>query len=487
MAVPSGYAWARELDPNAVYEGGVLKALGRTYKPGEYYLEGGRAYIPNPVPEGYQWIRSYFAPGQVSYDERTRTINLPGGLSIPQSQLITIGGRTYAPASQLTQAYQTYAATYKPPEPTAEDVRRKSEALMQVYAPLMEAVKSRLGLNLKTIQEQAEQQRRLAEAAYQSSLTNLQRKETADWNRIVKSALTRGLGASPLTSYEQRKVAEAYAPEYQQLETNRAAQLANIAAQAALAADELAQQGQEQQAQWASQIAQYAYNALQSDAAEQKKAVQNLGDIFASLAEAEAKRQQEEAKLAWEKEKLAQQLGVQREIGLKDYLYGPSPADQLRAEVQRQAIAARLAGGGSGGYTPAQRIDDLFKVWQITGTAPAGLEELGVEPGTLLKDTRAQDLAEDRYMLIKRLTAPQGTSVTLSYDGKLMTFPAMTREEALQEIEWKRLAGIIDDDYAAQLRAIVDQVAQPQPPKKGPLDWFREAINTYGMIHGWRQ
>ena len=105
-------------------------------------------------------------------------------------------------------------------------------------------------------------------------------------------------------------------------------------------------------------------------------------------------------------------------------------------QYQMMALANRLSGGG-GGYTPSQRIDDLFKVWQITGKAPTGLENLGVEPGTPFANTREQDLAEDRYVFIKRLTAPQGTTVTLRYNGELMTFPAQTREEALQDIEEK--------------------------------------------------
>ncbi len=325
------YVWAREVDPNAMWdpENRTVTVLGRTYKPGEYYLENGRAYIPNPVPEGYQWVRSYFAPGQVSYDEKTRTINLPGGLSIPQSQLITIGGRTYAPASQLAQAYQTYAATYKPPEPTAEDVKRKSDAMMQVYSPLMEAVRSRLNLNLKNIQAQADQQRRLADVAYQSAQSNLQRRETGSWNTIMKSALARGLGASPLTSYEQRKVAEAYAPEYQQLETNHATQLANIASQAAMAADELAQQGQELEAQWASQIAQYAYNALQSDAAAQKQAVQSLANYFSNLATSQARAQQEAQKLQLDLYKAMLPYMYPTANALVPYQYGPTPAEML--------------------------------------------------------------------------------------------------------------------------------------------------------------
>ena len=365
------YVWAREVDPNAMWdpENRTVTVLGRTYKPGEYYLENGRAYIPNPVPEGYQWVRSYFAPGQVSYDEKTRMINLPGGLSIPQSQLITIGGRTYAPASQLAQAYQTYAATYKPPEPTAADVQRKSEALMQVYSPLMQTVRERLGLDLKKVQEQADQQRRLAEAAYQTALANTQRKETADWNRIVKSALTRGLGASPLTSYEQRKVVEAYAPEYQQLETNRAAQLANIASQAALSAEELAMQGRELEAQWASQIAQYAYNALQSDAAEQKKAVQNLADYFAALSESQAKAQQEAAKLAWEKEKAYLPYMYAPKEALLPYELGPTPYQQQYLAQQLQKLQS-----ANQKLSPTEYATDVKQ--KVTAGVQAALDEL---------------------------------------------------------------------------------------------------------------
>lgn len=320
MAVPSGYKWVRELDPSAVYQNGVVKALGKTYNPGEYYMESGRAYVPNPVPEGAQWIRSYFPGGQVSYDQATGKIGLPGGLELQGGNLPTVGGKTYISPSQLATYYQTHAATYKPKPPTAEEVRQQTEALMQVYAPVMDVTKERLGLNLKTIQEQADQQRRLAEAAYQGALASTRRQETADWNTIVKSALSRGLGASPLTSYEQRKVAEAYAPEYQQLETNRAAQLANIASQAALSAEELAMQGRDIEAQWASKIAEYAYNAMQSSAAEQKQAIQSLADYFANLASQELQKSFTEAGLTgmyqgqptWERQYQAAQLANER-------------------------------------------------------------------------------------------------------------------------------------------------------------------------------
>lgn len=350
MAVPSGYKWVRELDPSAVYQNGVVKALGKTYNPGEYYMESGRAYVPNPVPEGAQWIRSYFPGGQVSYDQATGKIGLPGGLELQGGNLPTVGGKTYISPSQLATYYQTHAATYKPKPPTAEEVKRQSEALMQVYGPLMDVTKERIGMNLKAIQEQADQQRRLAEAAYQGGLKNLQQRETGTWNTIMKSALSRGLGASPLTSYEQRKVAEAYAPEYQQLETNRAAQLANIASQAALSAEELAMQGRDIEAQWASKIAEYAYNAMQSSAAEQKQAIQSLADYFANLASQELQKSFTEAGLTgmyqgqptWER--------LATEAGLTGMYQGqPTWERQYQAAQLANARAKATSGGGGAG------------------------------------------------------------------------------------------------------------------------------------------
>lgn len=296
MAVPSGYVWSREIDQNAYWnpQTKILTVAGKQYKPGEYYLEDGKAYIPNPIPKGYQWIRSYFAPGQVSYDPTTKTINLPGGLNIPQERLFEFGGKTYVSPMQLAQYYVTHAAMYKPPEPTAEDVKKKTEALLQIYSPVMEATRERIGLNLEKIKQEAEAQRRLAEAAYEASRSALERKETSTWNTIMKSAMSRGLGASPLTAYEQRKVAETYAPEYRQLEVQRAAQLANIASQAALAAEELAVKGKELEAQWASKIAEYAYDALQKDAEQQKQALQTIAQYLLALAQAEEEKEEKE-------------------------------------------------------------------------------------------------------------------------------------------------------------------------------------------------
>lgn len=388
MAVPAGYTWVRELDPNAVYQGGMIKALGKTYKPGEYYLEGGRAYVPNPVPEGAQWIRSYFPGGQVSYNPATDTIELPGGLKLQRNALTAVGGKTYATPGQLAQAYQTYAATYRPPEATAEDIQKKAEQYAAIYNPIMETVKSRLGLEQQKITDLAEAQRRLAEAAWANALAGLGEQESQELRSTAHTVAGRGLSSSPLAEYQRRKVQEAFAKERTKLERDQAAQLANIATQASLAAYDLAQKGKEVEAEWASKIAEYAYNALQSSAAEQKKAVQTLADYFAGLAESEAEAQREAAKLAWEKEKAylpymyapkesllpyelgptpyqQQSLAQQRELGLKEYLYGPTP-------YQQQSLAQQLQKQQQ--LSPTERTVDLRA--QAANAVQAALDEL---------------------------------------------------------------------------------------------------------------
>lgn len=425
MAIPTGYNWARELDPNAKWDNGLLTVSGKTYKPGEYYLEGGRSYLPgvagasgvtNAVPQGYSPIRDFFAPGQVSYDPTQKTIGLPFGLNIPQSQLLTSGGRTYAPASQMAQAYGTYAQTYKPQELTTTDVQKKAELYKQLMEPLMQASREQRELEARKYTSQAEQQRRLAETAYQASLSGLQRAEGKGMMGAAHSVAGRNLSSSPLAEYERRKVTEAYAPEYQQLETSKAAQLANVASQAALAMDTLAQQGRTEEAQYAAQAMQGALQQLQEEQEKETQQVQSLAQYFSGLVE----KQQEAAKLAWEKEKEylpyqhlkpAEELGqlrwetewpykqAQYQYGLNKPYYKPentrqdltgifyelgigykSPYD-FKADMQRYASAVTKLIGTSNYQKLLKYLDEEQKNWKGKSTSTGG---------SLLGDTKTK-------------------------------------------------------------------------------------------------
>lgn len=294
------------------------------------------------TPQGYQWIRELLP--DVQWDEATKSIKLPGGPSVPLSATKVVNGRAYVTPSQLASWYATYQP--KISNVTPETVQSKVQTYQQALKPLHDYYKEYLDFSLNKIQQQADAQRKLAEAAYNASRNTLEKKETSSWNSIVKSALSRGLGASPLVSYEQRQVAEAYAPEYQQLESNRAAQLANIASQAALAADELALKGKEQEAQWASSLVQYALDALQEENKRQESYKENLAKYFADLASEQAKAQQEAEKLAFEKEKAYLPYQYATKNALLPYEMGMTPYQSAQIALNRERLTASTGSSG---------------------------------------------------------------------------------------------------------------------------------------------
>ncbi|MFA7175174.1 MAG: hypothetical protein WC340_17505, partial [Kiritimatiellia bacterium] len=179
-----------------------------------------------------------------------------------------------------------------------------------------------------------------AEADWQSSSGNLQRSETGAWNAITKSALSRGLGASPLASYEQRKVAETYAPAYQQLENNRAAALANISSQAALGSEALAAQAKELEAQLMQDIMGAATGQFQqAQATEQAQLAQVINYLLG------------QENTAYERERQGQQDALQRRL-TEAGLTGIDPLDGQKTwqrQYQENSLANALARASGGG------------------------------------------------------------------------------------------------------------------------------------------
>lgn len=248
--------------------------------------------MANNVPQGYRWIRELVP--DVQWDEATRTIKLPGGPSVPLSATLAKGGKAYVTPQQLSSWYATYQ---QPSNITPEAVQQKADIFKQIMQPQADYWKQYLDFSLRKAVETAEQQRRLAEAAHQTAAQSLHQREIADWNTMMEDYLARGRRGPALVSMVKQKTAEAYAPQYQQLETNRAAQLANIASQAALAAEELALKGKEMEANWASQMAQYALDALAQEAQQQQAYRENLVNYFSQLGTQDWQKMFQEAEL----------------------------------------------------------------------------------------------------------------------------------------------------------------------------------------------
>ncbi len=99
----------------------------------------------------------------------------------------------------------------------------------------LEKLKRELELSINDVEQKSQKvkseyqyQRNLVENAYNASIENLKRQETAAVNAAVKSALSRGLGSSPLVEYERKKIEEAYAPLYNQIESEKQIRLQKI-------------------------------------------------------------------------------------------------------------------------------------------------------------------------------------------------------------------------------------------------------------------
>lgn len=148
---------------------------------------------------------------------------------------------------------------------TPENFAQFASVAEQLLRPVHTTQQNALQRRLDGIRSQAQGLRGMAEAGHQQARHNLTNQERTQWNRLTKSAEARGLGSSPLASYQQRQVAEAFAPEHQQLETQAAAQLANIAGQAAMGSEEVAAQSRALEDSFSSQVIQNALAMLMDE------------------------------------------------------------------------------------------------------------------------------------------------------------------------------------------------------------------------------
>lgn len=234
----------------------------------------------------------------VSWDPTTRAIGLgetsPAGRvdwgKLLPSDYTLIGNQAYADPATL--ARMVAGAPRPSPVPTPEAMKSYTDVVRPMYEPLYKAATDALNRRVSAIEAQAEQQRRLAEVGYEESRTGLERQEGRSRLAASHAASARGVSSSPLAVYGQRKVAEAYAPEYGALERRKGADLANIASQAAVAARELAAQGQELEAGYMSKLAEAAFNVYQAEVSGREAKRKDLLSMLENL-----------SNLGWEREK----------------------------------------------------------------------------------------------------------------------------------------------------------------------------------------
>lgn len=280
----------------------------------------------------------------VGWDPATKNISLtsPYGqtTSLASDQYSMQGDRAYMDPSQMQSLFM-HPDYYKPPTLTQESVTKNLGLAQQLYSPVQDLYSQAYDKQLAALSNISKGQQGLVEAGYQQAQSNLGRQEQQARRTTSHNVAGRNISNSPLAAYEKRKIQEAYAPEYQQLESNRGAQLANIANNAIAASENLAAQGLQQQAAFAQRLGEAAYNmAMQQAAAPAtwaNNALSALGNMV-SQQNSQANQQLQRDQLNFQKQQWETEWPYQQktyEYNLNKPYYSPNT-------------------GGGGGLTPYQ-------------------------------------------------------------------------------------------------------------------------------------
>jgi len=315
---------------------------------------------------GYKWIRELFP--NVKWDAATKTATVPGGPSFNASQGIIQNGKFYLPTSTMGQGFMNWE-----PEDnfTPEKIQSTAETLRSsLFDPFWQAYQETSSQRANAIEARADEQRRMAEAAYSSGLANWNSQKENSLTKAMEqarnTAIARGVYDSGvydnLRQRNTESVENAYAPGLQSLETTRAANLANIGSESGQALDELALADKQYEAQLQGNLITKSLEYLQNQQTEQKTKAQQMAEWLFGLGEQNYNQAQD----------------LQAATG---YYTDPTTGEQKptmdryfkEQELALSKQAAARAGSGSGGGTSLGTQTDR-KNYATTTLLNAGLQ-----------------------------------------------------------------------------------------------------------------
>lgn len=131
--------------------------------------------------------------------------------------------------------------------------------------------------------------------------------------------------------------------------------------------------------------------------------------------------------------------------------YNPEYQLARIAEAQRAAKAPYSTGGS---YSPSQRVDDLIKIWGITGNAPAGLEGLGVNPGATYPGSKGAGQGDEaKYQ--------EGMTTYIN----AINNKEKTLKQAYEEIDQYMASRVISQNLGEIMKATLKNIYEQQKPQ----------------------
>jgi hypothetical protein len=221
----------------------------------------------SPTPSGAQWVGSYFPGMNIGYDASSGmgSIPLPGGaVSFDTKNYPVVNGRTQMTPDQVNGLMNT--APYDPNAGVNQAGLGQFMGMMQgAMSPYESALKAQEQQQAGFYNDLAGSQVNQAQAAGDTARNNLQTDEGNQWQSAASSGQGRGVGGG-LSAYEQSKVSKDYAPQFESLEQNQAANIGNIRLQASQAIQALQSQGLTEDAQNLSSLTEQGIGWLQTTA-----------------------------------------------------------------------------------------------------------------------------------------------------------------------------------------------------------------------------
>ncbi len=157
-----------------------------------------------------------------------------------------------------------------------------------------------------------------------------------------------------------------------------------------------------------------------------------------------------------------------------------TPSWQAKEAAADRALRLQIAQMQASAARGGQSTSDLFRVWQMTGKAPAGLEQYGVAPGTSIMLDPAQQQAMKQWIEqgaieqgAKKYMADYGLDATSAGQLAQIMQTAPTSDSAWSMYNYLKKQDQLQGDARAIRKALEKEYPKPYPKPKNTsaMDW----------------
>lgn len=355
----------------------------------------------NSIPAGYVWIRDLIP--DVQWNQEDQSITLPNGAKLQKHQYTTVGDRSYVNPAALAGLYRPTQQSMTP-----QTYQQYSGIAESMLKPQYEQRMSSLNRMVQNLTNLIDAKMKAIRASGDQARLNLDTQRRNDILAHRNQSIARGTYASGLGDYSQRRILEAYAPQYQQLESNVNANIASAGAELGGSLSQIGEQAKALESDYMTNLANTAMALYNQDQTQS----QNAFDNFIKLISAYNANQTTAETLAIQREKqnidaaiaraeaigrvatpedariLGVDIGTPTDAAYQAAENRKAQLDMFNRElastekINQERLRADIANNSAA--RDNYEFNNAMAIWEATGVAPDNekLKSYGVQPGT---------------------------------------------------------------------------------------------------------